>query len=169
LIFKLGIASVSFFAAVLVYSFARIYPPEILASIQATHPGLAAQTGLFGSAPSFFYTLALGLFVGLCASTQRGGRLHCLLWLSLVLLLESTQHPVIASLLVTWLPNTLPASAWELVGPYWLQFRRLILGLQHKRDYLVARHPFSTRLLWDCLLRFVLRRKGVVDYIAFYG
>jgi hypothetical protein len=121
LIFKLVVASLSLFAAVLVYNFARIYPPEILASIQATHPGLAAQTGLFGSAPSFFYTLALGLFVGLCASTQRSGRLHCLLWLSLVLLLESTQHPLITSLLVTWLPNTLPASAWELVGPYWLR------------------------------------------------
>jgi hypothetical protein len=121
LIFKLVVASLSLFAAVLVYSFARIYPPEILASIQATHPGLAAQTGLFGSAPSFFYTLALGLFVGLCASTQRSGRLHCLLWLSLALLLESTQHPVIASLLITWLPNTLPVSAWELVGPYWLR------------------------------------------------
>lgn len=129
LIFKLGIASGSFFAAVLVYSFARIYPPEILVSIQATHLGLAAQTGLFGSAPSFFYTLALGLFVGLCASTQRSGQLHCLLWLSLVLLLESTQHPIIASLLVTWLPNTLPVSAWELVGPYWLRgiFDRLDL------------------------------------------
>ncbi len=119
LIFKLSIASLSLFAAVLVYSFTRIYPPELLASIQATHPGLAAQTGLFGSAPSFFYTLALGLFVGICASTQRSRRLHCLLWLSLVLLLESTQHPIIANLMVIWLPNTLPVSAWELIGPYW--------------------------------------------------
>jgi hypothetical protein len=74
LIFKLGIASLSLFAAVLVYSFTRIYPPEILASIQATHPGLAAQTGLFGSAPSFFYTLALGLFITLCASTRMSAR-----------------------------------------------------------------------------------------------
>jgi hypothetical protein len=121
LTWRLGIASLSLLVAIAVYIFARIYPPEILVPIQTTHSGLAALTGLFGSAPSFFYTLALGLFVGLCASTLRSGRLHCLLWLSLVLLLESTQHPVIASLLNTWLPNILPVSAWGLVGPYWLR------------------------------------------------
>ncbi|MGI9316734.1 MAG: hypothetical protein ACR2QW_05330 [bacterium] len=79
LIFKLGVASLSLFAAVLVYSLTRIYPPELLVSIQATNPVLAAQIGLFGSAPSFFYTLALGLSIVLCASTKMSDQLHCLL------------------------------------------------------------------------------------------
>jgi len=115
-----SLASISLLAAVAVYCFARTSPPEILASFQAINPALATQTEIFGSAPSFFYTLALGLFIGLCASTKMSGRLHCFLWLALVLLLESAQHPLIASLLVTWLPNILPESAWGLVGPYWL-------------------------------------------------
>ena len=116
-----AIAGLSLLAAVLVYSLARIDPPAILTAIQATRPGLAAETGLFGSAPSFFYTLALGLFVGLCASTQSSRQIHCLSWIGLVLLLETTQHPVIASLLVEWLPDRLPVSAWEVIGPYWLR------------------------------------------------
>jgi len=116
-----SVASLSLFAAVGVYCFARTSPPEILTSFQAISPALVTQTEIFGSAPSFFYTLALGLFIGLCAATKMSGRLHCFLWLSLVLLLESTQHPLIASLLVTWLPNILPESAWGLVGPYWLR------------------------------------------------
>ena len=116
-----SVASLSLLAAVAVYCFARIYPPEILTPIQAVNTELAAQTAVFGSTPSFFYTLALGLFIGFCASTKMSGRLHCLLWVNLVFLLESTQHPEIANLLVTWLPNILPESAWGLVGPYWLR------------------------------------------------
>ena len=115
------LASLSLLAAMAVYCFARISPPELLKSFQAIIPALARQTAVFGSAPSFFYTLALGLFIGLFASTATRGRLHCLLWLSLVFLLESTQHPTIASLLAAWLPDVLPVSAWELVGPYWLR------------------------------------------------
>jgi hypothetical protein len=119
LIFKLGVASLSLFAAVLVYSFTRIYPPELLSSIQATHPGLAAQTGIFGSAPSFFYTLALGLFIGACASTLTNARVHCLVWIGLAICLELTQHPIAAELLSTWLAAILSKSSWELIGPYW--------------------------------------------------
>ena len=117
----ISVASLSLFAAVGVYCFARTSPPEILTSFQAISPVFAKQTEIFGSAPSLFYTLALGLFIGLCASTKMSGGLHCFFWLSLVLLLESTQHPFIASHLVTWLPDFLPESAWGLVGPYWLR------------------------------------------------
>ena len=115
------LASLSFLAAMAVYCFARTSPPGLLTSFQAVNPALAGQTAVFGSAPSFFYTLALGLFIGLFASTATRGRFHCLLWLSLVFLLESTQHPAIASLLAAWLADVLPVSAWELVGPYWLR------------------------------------------------
>ena len=119
LIFKLGIASASFFAAVLVYSFARIYTPEILSSIQATHPELAAQTGLFGSAPSFFYTLALGVLIGVCASNRSTAILHCFLWIGLSLCMELTQHHIFTESLFTWFPGVLPESTWRLIGPYW--------------------------------------------------
>ena len=119
LIFKLSVASLSLFAAVLVYSFTRIYPPELLVSIQATHPGLAAQTEIFGSAPSFFYTLALGLFIGASASTLTNARVHCLVWIGLVICLELTQHPIFSEHLSTWLAAILSVSLWELIGPYW--------------------------------------------------
>jgi hypothetical protein len=119
LIFKLGVASLSLFAAVLVYSFTRIYPPELLASIQAIHPGLAAQTGIFGSAPSFFYTLGLGLFIGACASNRSTAKLHCSLWIGLSLCLELTQHTAFAGSLSNWFPSVLPESIWGLIGPYW--------------------------------------------------
>jgi hypothetical protein len=119
LIFKLGIASLSLLAAVLVYSFTRIYPPELLTSIQATHSGLAAQTGLFGSAPSFFYTLALCLIIGACVSNRSTVILHCFLWIGLSLSLELTQHTAFAGSLSNWFPRILPESTWELIGPYW--------------------------------------------------
>ena len=119
LIFKLVVASLSLFAAVLVYSFTRIYPPELLVSIQATHPGLAAQTGIFDSAPSFFYTLALGLFIGASASTLTNARVHCLVWIGLAICLELTQHPIFSEHLSTWLAAILSESTWGLIGPYW--------------------------------------------------
>ena len=103
------------------YSFTRIYPPELLVSIQATHPGLAAQTGLFGSAPSFFYTLALGLFIGASASTLTNARIHCLVWIGLAMCLELTQPPIVAEHLSTWLAAILPESTWGLIGPYWMR------------------------------------------------
>jgi hypothetical protein len=71
-----SIASLSLLAAVAVYCVARIYPPEILTPIQAVNTELAAQTAAFGSAPSFFYTLALGLFISACASTLTNARVH---------------------------------------------------------------------------------------------
>ena len=105
--------------AIAVYSFARIHPPELLESFQATNPILAAQTWIFGSAPSFFYTLALGLFIGSCASTVTDARVHCLAWIGLAICLELAQHPIVAVHLSTWLAAMLPESSWELIGPYW--------------------------------------------------
>ena len=117
--FKLGVATLSLFSTVLVYSFTRIYPPEILTSIQATHSGLAAKTELFGSAPSLFYTLALCLIIGACVSNRSTTILHCFLWIGLSLGLELTQHSAFAGSLSTSLPHVLPESTWGLIESYW--------------------------------------------------
>ncbi len=77
-IWKYCIASLSLIAVVAVYCLARIYPPVVLTPLQATHSILAAQTWIFGSAPSFFYTLSIGLLVGASSSTLTGVRMH--LW-----------------------------------------------------------------------------------------
>lgn len=119
LVWKLGVAIVSLLAAIAVYSFARIYPPEILAPFQSLHANLASHQNLFGSAPSFFYTLALGLVIGTCASSNSSARFHCLLWIGLCLLLELSQYLVLSTKLTIWLPNVLFESGWRLVGPYW--------------------------------------------------
>jgi len=60
------------FVAVAVYCFARLNPPALLGTFQVTYPALAAQTFLFGSAHSFFYTLSIGLLVGACALSLPG-------------------------------------------------------------------------------------------------
>jgi hypothetical protein len=119
LFWRLAIASTALLAAVAVYCLARISTPELLAPFQSTNPLLAGQAGLFGSAPSLFYTFAIGLFVGTCASTPASARIHCLIWLGLALLLEISQHPIIAEPLVPWLADTLFVSIWEVIGPYW--------------------------------------------------
>jgi hypothetical protein len=121
LFWRFGIAGTALLAAVAVYCLARIYPPELLTPFQSTIPILAGQAGLFGSAPSFLYIFAIGLVVSSCASTPASARTHCLIWLGLALLLEISQHPVIAEPLVSWLADTLFVSTWEIFGPYWKQ------------------------------------------------
>jgi hypothetical protein len=118
---QLGIAAVSLSAAVAVYSFARAYPPALLEPLQATRSALAASPGLFGSLPSLFFTLAVGLLLGACAATPAGARLHCSLWTGLALLLELTQHPLLAVPASGLLPAILPEPIWEVIGPYWLR------------------------------------------------
>jgi len=116
---RLGIAGAALLAAVAIYCLARIYPPQLLAPFKITIPILAGQTGLFGSAPSFFYTFAIGLIVGACASSPSSAKLHCLNWLGLAMLLEISQHPMIAKHLASWLAGTLSVSTWEMISPYW--------------------------------------------------
>ena len=119
LFWRLAIAGTTLLAAVAVYCLARIYPPEPLIPFQSTIPTLAGQTGVFGSAPSFLYTFAIGLIIGSCASTPAGGRMHCLIWLGLALLLEVSQNPVVTEPLVSWLADTLPIPIWKFIEPYW--------------------------------------------------
>jgi hypothetical protein len=117
---RLGIAAVSLSAAVAVYCLARYYPPALLEPLQATQSILAARPDLFGSLPSLFYILAVGLLMGSCATTPAGTRLHCSLWIGMGIALEFTQHPLIAVPLSSWLPAILGDSVWTLTGPYWL-------------------------------------------------
>ena len=116
---RLGVASLSLLAAIAVYCFARIYPPEILEPFQVADTGLPTYTGIFGSAPSLFYTLALCLIIGACVSSRSTARLHCYMWIGLALCLELTQHPTFAGSLSIWLPSILPESTWYLIGSYW--------------------------------------------------
>jgi len=129
LTWRFGIASLSLLSAIAVYCFARLYPPALLEIFQATNPMLASLTVLFGSAPSFFYTLALGLLVGDCASTLIKARIHCMVWIGLALCLELTQHPIVTGILSSWLTAVLPELFWDFVGPYWTRgtFDRLDL------------------------------------------
>ena len=119
LFWRLGIAGTALIVAVAIYCLARIYPPELLAPFKITISILAGQPGLFGSAPSFFYTFAIGLIVGTFASSPASAKLHCLNWLGLAVLLEISQHPMIAKHLASWLADTLSISTWEMISPYW--------------------------------------------------
>ena len=114
-----GIACLGMLAAVSVYCFARLYPPALLEPFQATQSSLAAQTYLFGSAPSLFYTLSVGVLIGACAISLSRARLHCTIWVALAVCLELTQHPAIAEPLAAQLEGTLLAPVRELVSPYW--------------------------------------------------
>ncbi len=119
LTWRIGIASSALLVAIAVYCFVRLNPPDLLVPFQVSSSLLGMQTGLFGSAPSFFYTLALGLLIGACAATQVSGRLHCLLWIVLALCLEVSQVPVVSVPLAGQLEGILPDSAFELVASYW--------------------------------------------------
>jgi hypothetical protein len=121
LLWRLGIAAAALSAAIAVYCLARFYPPALLEPFRATRSALAAQPGLFGSLPSLFYTLAMGLLVGVCTATPTDARKYCLLWIGLALLLELTQHPIVAKPLSIWLSTNLTTSIWEVVGPYWIR------------------------------------------------
>jgi hypothetical protein len=119
LIWRLGIASLSLLAAIAVYLFARIYPPELLTPLQAFNGDLAAYKDIFGSAPSFFYTLALGLFVGVCASNHSSAKFHCLVWIGLATLLELSQARIIAEPISAKLSESLPNFIWAIAESYW--------------------------------------------------
>jgi len=120
LTWRLGTASLALLAAVAVYCFVRLNPPALLQPFQVTHALPQMGSSLFDSAPSFLYTLSFGLFVGIGAATVSRAHLHCLLWITLALVLEISQASIIARPLVGWLTQILPGTAWELVGPYWL-------------------------------------------------
>lgn len=119
LAWSLGIACLALLTAIAVYSFARFQPPALIEPLKVTNSMLAAQTVVFGSAPSFFYTLALGLFTGVCALSLAQARLYCLLWVGLALCLEISQHVVFAEFISDWIMTDFSDSIRVLIGPYW--------------------------------------------------
>ena len=119
LTWKLGIASIALFAAVAVYLFARLNPPALLEPFQVANSLSGAPAGLFGSAPSFLYTLSIGLLIGICAWTPASGRMHCIAWIVLAFCLEVSQAPGISAILTDTLGSILPVSVFAWVGPYW--------------------------------------------------
>jgi hypothetical protein len=115
----IGTATIALSMAVAVYLFVRLHPPALLEPFQITNALPGIQPGIFGSAPSLFYTLSIGLLIGVFASMSANVRLHCLIWIGLALCLEISQASIIAGPLTSWLSTTLPSSAWELFAPYW--------------------------------------------------
>ena len=113
------LASFCLSLAIAVYCLARSHPPEIFSPFLATRSELVALTALFGSAPSFFYTLALGLLIGCCATARPAAIFHCLAWTGICLLLEVSQIANVSTGLMSRLGEWLPASSLQLVSPYW--------------------------------------------------
>lgn len=116
---KLGIACLAMLVAVSVYVFARPSPPALVSGLHWRVDWLTDYAVFLNSAPSLFYTLALGLIIGICAATRRASLRHCALWIGLAASLELTQAPVVAGRIADWLGSILPASAWGAIGPYW--------------------------------------------------
>ena len=116
---SLGIAGGALLAAIAVYLFTRLNPPALLEPFQVTSTLSGVRAGLFGSAPSFLYTLSIGLLIGVCASTRSGARKHCLSWTGLALALELSQAEIFTTPISHHLAAILPDPAWQVVGSYW--------------------------------------------------
>ena len=116
---KLGIACLALLLALSVYVFARPSPPDLIAGLHWRSDWLTAYSAYLNSLPSLFYTLAIGLFIGVCASTSGAALRHCALWIAIAACLELTQVPFFAARLADWLEPVLVASVWDAIGPYW--------------------------------------------------
>ena len=118
-ILRLSVAGLSFLSAIAVYLFLRLDPPALLEPFQSSDKWFVSPAGLFGSAPSFFYTLSIGLLVGAVASNLSGAKIHCLIWTGIALVLELAQHAIVAEKITGVLVDFLPKTAIEIIGPYW--------------------------------------------------
>ena len=116
---RTSIAGLSLLAALAVYVFARSFPPELLAPWHSVNADLAAYTAIFGSAPSLFYTLAVGLLISACGSSRPNAIVYCLVWIVLAILLEVSQARLIAEPAIAWLSGLLPRGIWVIAEPYW--------------------------------------------------
>ena len=114
----LVVALASLAAAVAVYDLARAFPPKFLDALQVFDSVLRLPGWLSGSAPSFFFSLALALMIGLAAAPRSAGR-HCLAWIAIALALEIAQLPALATKVGEWLAATLPSPLWRSTAAYW--------------------------------------------------
>ncbi len=115
----LGIACLALLVALSVYVFARPSPPDLIAGLHWRSDWLTGYSAYLNSAPSLFYTLAIGLLIGVCVSTRSAALRHCALWIGLAACLELTQAPFIAARLADLLGSILFASVWDAIGAYW--------------------------------------------------
>ena len=119
LAWKLGIAGISMMTAIGVYIFARANPPCLFEPFNTTNSFSTDLTWLFGSAPSLFYTLSIGLLIGACTTTRFSAILHCLLWISLALILELSQQAEIVGLFLGSPLEPDSYSVWGVARLYW--------------------------------------------------
>lgn len=117
----IGLTTASFAAAMGVYILARGNPPAIIEPFRATIPSLAEHGGVFGSAPSLLFTLAVAILIGIVAGTRNKAMAHCLAWVLLACCLELSQHASVASIIVDSAADILPASIWHYLGAYWVR------------------------------------------------
>lgn len=116
---QLGIAGLSLLAASAIYIFTRASPPALLSPFTLFDGDYVSRSGVFGSAPSFLYTLAICLVIGAIAASYATARNLCLVWVVLALLLELSQAQAFAVLIVDWLTEYLPANLLAMVESYW--------------------------------------------------
>jgi len=116
---RLGVASLSLLSAIAVYLFLRLDPPALLEPFQASDKWFVSPAGLFGSLPSFFYTLSIGLLLGAISSNRSGARIHCLIWIGIAFILELTQHAIVADQITDILMDFLSEAATNIIEPYW--------------------------------------------------
>lgn len=112
-------AGISMMIAIGVYVFARTNPPCIFEPFNTTNSLSTDLTWLFGSAPSLFYTLSIGLLLGACTATRFSAVLHCLLWICLALILEVSQQAEIAGLFFGSPLGLDSNSVWGVARHYW--------------------------------------------------
>lgn len=118
-IIRLGISGLSLLSAIAVYLFLRLEPPVLLEPFQSSEKWFLSNAAMFGSAPSFFYTLSIGLLVGAVSSNFFAARIHCLAWTAIALLLELAQHAIFADQVTGFLVKLLPETVMKIIGPYW--------------------------------------------------
>ena len=113
------VAGLALSLAIAVYYLARGNPPQVMQTLFPVRAEPVGFANLFASAPSFLYTLALAILIGMAAADRRRAMFHCLVWTLLALLLEISQHPQIAAALSSRLAGILPEPVWLTIGPYW--------------------------------------------------
>jgi len=104
-------------AGVAVYVVARPMAPAPLARFHLSDSLTHLPSWFAGSAPAFFYTLAMCLLIS-AAAPARAAR-HCIAWTGVALCLELAQQPELAMQVEQWFAPILPAPIWQTTASYW--------------------------------------------------
>ena len=114
-------AGLALLAAVAVYCFARVYPPQIFAPFAQAHSPLLAHLSFTGNAPSFFYSLALVMFICLAAGSLADAKRHCLHWTILAVGLELSQLSTVPGVIIELAPGLVADTTWQMLAAYWIR------------------------------------------------